>query len=382
MRNHLPKSIPDRVLKGMILQTMLRAQEEDRQLTSLEIHNYVSNNSFEFISPELDKYGNPTFSGNYTYDNLPGLRASISYLKKAGYVSLYDRNWNGDIIREQQVKPYVWYLTLDGEIHARDTFHKFRIRLDAIEREINQKVAHRLSNDEQVVYLAEQKRIELCKTCRDSKPPRERLRARTSTANPHQGRIGINRKNGSVREYTVNEDTGEIKELEDLKNSLVMNKDGSVNNASTIMSLQNENIAMRKLLAETGQRYIKSEAALTKEKGRKTLRTEKEFIRTMDRMGLATYYGKNSMYLDADFFTAWGNALVVVEYKRTLWDGLIERVYDIQGIRSEIMTRTGFVNRVLEPDEIQMVGIYIFEIKGSSIVFNSEHFTAPKTVRV
>ena len=161
-----------------------------------------------------------------------------------------------------------------------------------------------------------------------------------------------------------------------------MNKDGSVNNASTIMSQGNEIMALRKVMAEAGLRIGKLDTQIDKMTNRKTVRSATEFNRQMSRMDLAHYYVENGMYVDADFFSVWGNTLVVVEYKRTLWDGLIERVYDIQGIRSEIMTRTGFVNRVLEPDEIQMVGIYIFEIKGSSIVFNSEHFTAPKTVRV
>lgn len=179
--------MPDRVLKGMILQTMLKAQDEmNIQLTSLEIHKFISTHTFHFTSPELDIYGNPVFSGDYTYDNLPAIRASISYLKRAGYVSLYDRDEWGDPIKIQQTQPYVWYLTPEGEVHANDTFTKFRIKVDAVEKEIDAKVKHMLSNNEHVVYLAEQKRIELCKICRDSKPPRKRLRAKSWTVKPHK----------------------------------------------------------------------------------------------------------------------------------------------------------------------------------------------------
>jgi len=291
VKGHLPKSVPDRVLKGMILQTMLKAQEGlDTQLTSKEIHSVISNHQagFFFESPETDKYGKPLFAGEYTYDNLPGVRSALSYLKGAGYVSLYDRDRWGDLIRLQQTQPYVWYLTPEGEIHANDTFYKLRHRLDIIEREIDEKVQHRLSNDEQVSYLADQKRIEMCKTCRDSKPPRQRLKARANTVRPNRGKIGIQVKDDTIKEIEVTPE-GDIKELEDLKKALVM-KNGNVDVASTILNLQNTIEAQGKLLGKAGIEIGKLDTQLIKEKGRKTARSKKESIRKMGRLELAQYY--------------------------------------------------------------------------------------------
>jgi|GEM_PF-5480189 len=85
------------------------------------------------------------------------------------------------------------------------------------------------------------------------------------------------------------------------------------------------------------------------------------------------------MYLNADFFEIWGGSLVVVEYKRLLEiDDILNVYYDIQSTRSEIMTRTDYAKRILAPDMIPSIEIQVIEIKGSSITFDSPHFTAPK----
>lgn len=377
MIRHRPKQVPDRVLKGLILGCLLTSiEEENRPLTSLEIHHFISKNSMEFISPELDSRGNPVFAGEYTYNSLPGVRSSLSYLKRAGYLSLYDRDRYGNILRTKQTKPYVWYLTPEGETHARDTFHKYRIRLDANDKI----VANLLSNDENVEALAERKRLEKCRDCRLTHPKARRLPARTWTVRPHQGKIGIQGKDDTIREYEITED-GEIKELEDLKASLVT-KDGKVDIASTIMSLQNEKEYLTGVLREAGVRYEKLGTAYMKEKGRKGKSDAKRLHRGLSRLEIAQWYYENQNYLDAEFFEIWGGSLVVVEYKRTVGMEILNVYYDIQSTKSEIMRRTDLSRRILEPHEIPSIGIYVAEIKGGSIVVDSEHFKEPKPLKV
>jgi len=380
MIGHMPKQVPDRVLKGLILGCILTAiEEENRPLSSLEIHNFISKNSMEFISPELDSRGNPVFYGDYSYNNLPGVRSGLSYLKKAGYVSLYDRDKYGNILRIKQTKPYVWYLTPEGEIHARDTFHKYRIRLDANDKI----VAHLLSNDEAVTELAESKSLLLCKTCKLNHPKAQRLPARTWTVKPHKGKIGAQLKDGTIVEIEVT-DEGVIKELEDLKSVLVRRADGSIDNESTILSLQNRCTAYEKIMKNAGIEIGRLDTQLTKVKERKGKLDEKAFIRNMDRMSVAHYYYEGGYWLDAEFFNVWKGSLAVVEYERLLkLDMQIFTVdYDIQSTKGEIMKRTGFTKRILEPEEIPGIGIYITEIRAGSIVVNSEHFQAPKTLTV
>jgi len=370
MKGHAPKSIPDRVLKGMVLQTILRAESEGLELTSKDIHFYISNNEFYFESPELDQYGRPEWSGDYTYDNLPGIRSALTYLRQSGY-----------LLKRGSDRPYTFLLSEEGRLHADDTFYKYNLKMAYMQKRIDKIVQRTLDNDEAVTELAERKRIELCKTCRLSNPKAKRLNARNWTVKPHKGKIGLQRQDGTIKEMEVTED-GEIKELEDLKAALIM-KAGSPDIASTITTLQNENEGLRNVLAEAGVRLDKSLTQLEKEKGRKTARSEREFIRTMDRMELAHHYGENNLYLDAQFFEIWKGSLVVVEYKRLLeLDGIMNRYYDIQSTRSEIMTRTDFSKRVLEPDEIHNVEIQVTAIKGGSVIVNSPYFQAEKSLAV
>ena len=83
MKGHLPKQVPDRILKGMTLQTILKSAN---LLTSREIHDFVSSNTFHFESPELNKFGRPLFSGNYTYNNLHSIRTELCFCRRAVYV--------------------------------------------------------------------------------------------------------------------------------------------------------------------------------------------------------------------------------------------------------------------------------------------------------
>jgi len=270
----MTKSVPDRILKGMILQTILRAEDEHLELTSRDIHNYISNTTFPFESPETDKFGRPMFSGDYSYDNLPGLRRTLTYLRQAGY-----------IVKSGIEKPFTFSLTTEGRLHAEDPFFKYKMKMQYMQKLVDEIVSRTLDNDEHVNELAEQKRLDKCKDCRLNHPKAQRLPARTWTVKPHQGKIGIQRKDGTIIEVPVT-DEGQIEELENLKSALVM-KAGSPDIASTITTLQNENEAMRNLLGEAGLRLDKSITQLEKEKGRKGKLDARRLYRNMTRMEVA-----------------------------------------------------------------------------------------------
>lgn len=363
------KSVPDRILKGMILQTLRVAEDEHLELTSRDIHFYISNTTFPFESPEQDKFGRPIFSGNYTYDNLPALRRTLTYLRHAGYIT-----------KEGIEKPFTFSLTTEGHLHADDPFYKYNLKRQYMQKRINEIVQHTLDNDDAVNEIAERKRLELCKTCRLNHPKAQRMPARSWTVKPHRNRIGVQRKDGTIKEYETDEN-GQIRELEDLKASLVT-KDGKVDVQSTILSQQNEIEAMRNVLAEQGIRYQKTVTQLEKEKGRKGKLDVKRQLRGLSHMEIAHYYLENGMYLDGQFFEMWSSSLVVVEYKRTLDMDILNVSYDIQSKKGEILTRTGFSRRILEAHEIPSIGIYIAEIRPGSIIVNSEHFQAPKSLTV
>ena len=370
MKSVHSKSVPDRILSAMITRTLYVAETEGLELTSRDIHDYISSNEFYFESPETDQYGRPKFSGDYTYDNLPALRRALVYCRHAGYISKH-----GD------GKPFTFQLTTEGRLYSQDPFYKYNLKMAYMRKLVDEIVSRTLSNDEAVEALAEQKRLEKCRDCRLTHPKAKRLPARSWTVKPHQGKIGLQKKDGTINEVEVTED-GTIKELEDLKAALVM-KDGKVDVQSTILSQQNEIEGMRNVLAEQGIRYHKTATALEKEKGRKGKLDAKRLYRNMTRMEVAHAYYEAGMYLDAEFFDVWGGDQVVVEYKRLLEiDGILNVYYDIQGRKGEIMQRTDYARRILSPEEIPNIGIEVVEIKGGSIVVDSQHFQAAKTLTV
>ena len=63
-------------------------------------------------------------------------------------------------------------------------------------------------------------------------------------------------------------------------------------------------------------------------------------------------------------------------------DQILNVTYDIQSTKGEILTKTGFSRRILEPDEISSIGIQVTEIRPGSIVVDSRHFQAPKSLTV
>ena len=366
MKGHRPKQVEDRVLTGMCLRTIQIAEDEGLQLTSREIHEYISNNTFQFELPEKDKDNMPIFSDHYSYDSLPGIRTTLVYMRRAGYV-----------LKRGEEKPFHFILTDEGRLMAADPWYKYKIKMEYAIKLAQEEVKRLLADDEQVEALAERKRIEKCKTCRDSKPRAQRPRTTRNTVRPIRNIIKFQKKNGEEIEIEFTDD-GVVKELQDLKDALVMKgKDPDI--ASTIMSLQNENVELRKVIKRAGIEIGK----LDKQLLRKEMKQDKVLIRNMNRMELSYHYYNQGLFIDGDFMENWKGSIVVVEYsKRLSLDSILHRYYDILSARAEIMTRTDFVSRILEAHEIPDVQIEITEIRDGSIVVDSQWFNAPKTLKL
>ena len=182
MKGHRPKQDPDRILKGMILKTIF---ESEGLLTSREIHDYVSSNTFYFESPELNKFGRPLFSGNYTFNNLHSIRTELTYCRRAGYVK-----------KVGEKRPFLFELTDEGILHAKDPFVKYRIKQERMIEQSFKYAESILKNDEKVDELAEKKRIAKCKSCRDAKPRAEKSKAK-NTVRPIKNiiKVSCNRYN-------------------------------------------------------------------------------------------------------------------------------------------------------------------------------------------
>ena len=365
MKGHLPKQVPDRILKGMVLKTIF---ESASLLTSREIHNYVSSNTFHFKSPELNKFGRPLFSGNYTYDNLDSIRKELTFCRRAGYVK-----------KVGEKRPFLFALTDEGKLHAVDPFVKYRVKQERMIQQSFKYAESILKNNEKVDELAEKKRIAKCKTCRDAKP---RAQTAKNTARPVKNIIKVEMKNGDVKEIEMTKD-GEVRELEDLKKALILSGK-SPNAPSTILTLQNENAELRNLVGKAGVELVKANTKLE----RKDRKNEKTLQRQYSREEIAQGYwadeNGNAYPLSQEFFSLWGGDYMVVVFEKILELGQIFEAgkVDVLSKGSEMyQRRKKFIRRELVGDEIYQQGFYIQEIKSSGIIIDSENMIAPKLLK-
>ena len=361
MKGHSQKKVPDRVLKGMILKTIF---ESKGLLTSQEIHDYISSHTFYFESPELNKFGRPLFSGKYTYNNLYSIRKELTYCRRAGYVK-----------KVGEKRPFLFELTDEGILHAKDPFVKYRVKQERMIEQSFKYAESILKNDEKVDGLAEKKRVEKCKTCRDAKS--KALKSK-NTVRPIKNIIKVEMKNGDVKEIEMTRE-GEVRELEELKKALIMSGK-SPNAPSTILTLQNENEELKKLLGHSGIELGKAQEKLE----RKERKKEKDLIRNLDRLELAEHYYVNGLYLDEAFFDYWqGNYRAVLLERIMVWQELLHKgKIDIIGTNSDEWTRRQeHIKEVLTGEEIEYCQIRIVEIQNSGILIDSPGMIAPKTLR-
>jgi len=367
MKGHLPKQVPDRVLKGMILKTILKSTG---LLTSQEIHDYVSSNTFYFESSELNKFGRPLFSGNYSYDNLHSIRTELTYCRRAGYLK-----------KVGEKRPFLFELTDEGILHAKDPFVKYRVKQERMIEQSFKYAESILKNDEKVDELAEKKRVEKCKSCRDAKPRASKSKAK-NTVRPVKNIIKVEMKNGDIKEIEVTKE-GEVKELEELKKALIMGGK-SPNAPSTILTLQNENAELRKLVGRAGVELVKANNKIENN----ARKSKKTMQRQYSREEIAEAYwadeNGNAYPLSQEFFDLWGGDYMVVVLEKVLELGQIFEAgkCDILSKGSEMyQRRKKYIRRELVGDEIYQQGLYIQEIKSSGIIIDSYNMIAPKLLK-
>jgi len=375
MKGHLSKQVPDRILKGMILKTIF---ESDGLLTSREIHDYVSSNNFYFKSPELDKFGRPQFSGNYSYNNLHNLRTEITYCRRAGYLK-----------RVGKKRPFSFALTNEGKLHAVDPFIKYRIKQEKMIEQSFIYAESILKNDEKVDELAEKKRVEKCKSCRDAKPKASKLKTSTPSSKMTKKQMNARKKSikvpdadGNINEISVNMnlDDNFVKTLQE-----VIDYNGKIDaQASTVLCLQNENAELRNLVGKAGVELVKANTKLE----RKDRKNEKSMQRIYSREEIADAFwadeNGNAWPLTQEFFDLWGGDYMVIVLEKILELGQIFEAgkCDIFSKGSEMYKRRKkYIRQELTGDQIYQQRLYIYEIKPSGIIINSENMIAPKLLK-
>jgi len=375
MKGHLPKQVPDRILKGMVLKTIF---ESEGLLTSQEIHDYISTHTFYFESPELNKFGKPLFSGNYSYNNLHSLRKELTYCRRAGYVK-----------KVGQKRPFLFELTDEGKIHADDPFVKYKVKQERMIEQSFKYAESILKNDEKVDELAEKKRIEKCKTCRDAKP--KAPKSKPSTPSPKMTKKQMNARKKSIKVLDAEGNVHEISVNKNLDDNFIrtlqemIDFEGKIDaHASTIMTLQNENAELRKLVGKAGVELFKANTKIENN----ARKSKKTMQRQFSRQEIAQAYwadeNGNAYPLSQEFFELWGGDYMVVVLEKILEFGEIFEAgkVDVLSKGSEMyQRRKRYIQRELVGNAIYQQGLYIQEIKSSGIIIDSYNMIAPKLLK-
>jgi len=352
MKGHLPKQVPDRVLKGMTLQTILKSAN---LLSSQEIHDYISTHTF-----------------------LDSIRKELTYCRQAGYVK-----------KVGQKRPFLFSLTDEGKLHAVDPFVKYRIKQEKMIEQSFIYAESILKNDEKVDKLAEKKIVEKCKSCRDAKPKASKSKASTPSPKMTKKQMNARKKSikvpdaeGNINEISVNKnlDDNFIKTLQEM-----IDYNGKIDeNASTVLCLQNENAELRKLVGKAGVELVKANNKIenSARKSKKTMQ------RQYSRQEIAQAYwadeNRNAYPLSQEFFDLWGGDYMVVVLEKILEFGEIFEAgkVDVLSKGSEMyQRRKKYIRRELVGDEIYQQGLYIQEIKPSGIIIDSYNMVAPKLLK-
>ena len=119
----ITKLTPDNYLKGLILRGVGLGNH-----SSAEIIEHVFKTPYYYQEED----GSRT---EHWYSNERGIRSALTYLKNVGYLSLYDRDEYGNIMRIEQKRPYLYYLTAMGTVHAENPFIKKQHREQRISDE-------------------------------------------------------------------------------------------------------------------------------------------------------------------------------------------------------------------------------------------------------
>lgn len=365
----MPKTLQDNLFKGFVLNSI-----SDGYNTLASLDERLSDGDFdykfEFYDVETSKFVHIHFKENYgKYD---GIRRELQYLRSTNFIKMY-----GD------KKPFFYKLTKKGEIHKNPFINK-NFKSEAWSTSVRETIKVILEDDEQIEELSEKKRIEKCKTCKSMKskastPPSKMTKKQM---NARKKSIRVPDADGNINEISVNKnfDDNFVKTLQEM-----IDYNGKIDeNASTIMTLQNENAELRNLVGKASVELVKVNTKLE----RKDRKNEKTIQRQYSREEIAQAYwadeNGNAYPLTQEFFDHWGGDYMVIVLEKILELGQIFEAgkVDVLSKGSEMyQRRKKYIQRELVGDEIYQQGIYIQEIKSSGIIINSENMIAPKLLK-
>jgi len=350
----ITKPTPDNYLKGLILRGVALGNH-----TSAEIIAHV------FATPYYYDEEDGSRTENW-YDNEQGVRSAISYLKNVGYLTLNTRDDDGNIIRIEQTRPYKYYLTQLGEVHAQNPFIKKEHREQRISDEA-QRLLQELLLDEPVFQEAVREYVETHQVPKlnviQQKAPIFR--------NPRikQGKtekIIIENPDGSEQEVTTEQLMSTLKDVDDIRI-----RENEHSNAITQQQMEIQGYQQQ--IADLVYELECKEISISNIKRRNT-----GAMRTAQRKDLVfAVSGINPDELDgeylvdipvgADFMEAWGS----------IWGRKVKGATLLNRSSFELMADTnpeverGHANHELSYAEMDGVGMYISKIRSTGITVDA-----------
>jgi hypothetical protein len=348
------KRLPDRVLKGAILNSLKSSDQTILlELSLSQISNHIANVPYFCESPEVDvETGVPLFSEHFTYDNKDGVRKELTYLRQAGY-----------ICKLGNCKPHTYTLTLTGIEHAQNPFVKYEHKRSKMIRDSYAIANGILENSDQFreavrdyIEKNDVKKINVVQT-------------KAPIIKPVNQVIKVQMDDGTEKEIEL-DSNNDFKEVQVLKNQI---KQLEADHTTTIKEYE-------KYVRELESSRCQSDIEAVKKFERTLSREEKKQM----RYALAVEYWNNGYYLDEYFFKQWGADYIIAVLKKLMELGqLIAPEYvDIFSRNSDLYKRRqSRIKRTVSGDEIAGCELVIIGTTESGVVIGSPYLEAEKTLK-
>jgi hypothetical protein len=348
------KRLPDRVLKGAILNSLKSSDQTILlELTLSQISDHIANVPYFCESPEVDvETGEPLFSGHFTYNNKDGVRKELTYLRQAGYISKLGNR-----------KPHTYTLTQTGIENASNPFVKYEHKRSKMIRD-SYAIANGILENSDQFREAVRDYIE-----KNDVKEINVVQGKAPIIKPVNQTIRIQMDDGVDKEIEL-DSKNEIKEVQELKAQISQLES---NHTAAIQEYEN-------YVRELEYTLSTSDIEAVKKFERTLSREEKKQM----RYALAVEYWNNGYYLDEYFFKQWGADYIIAVLKKLMELGqLIAPEYvDIFSRNSDLYKRRkSRIKRIVTGKEIAGCEIVIIGTTESGVVIDSQYLEAEKTLK-
>jgi len=346
------KRLPDRVLKGAILNSLESLDQTNLlELTLSQISDHIANIPYFCESPEVDmETGEPLFSGGFTYDNKDGVRKELTYLRQAGYISKLGNR-----------KPHTYTLTQTGIEHAQNPFVKYEHKRSKMINDAYAIANGILENSDQFKEAVERR-------AREMTPIKVQNQIEKPVLKPVNQIVKVQFDDGTEKEIKLDSD-GEIKELGELKNQL---KQLETKHTANIQEYE-------KYVRELESTLSRTDIEAVKKYERNLSREEKKQM----RYDLAVEYWNKNYYLDEYFFKVWKGDYIIAVLKKLLELGQViaHECIDVFSRNSDLYKRRkSRIKRIVTGEDILRCEFFIKDFTDSALVIDSQYLEAEKTL--